>query len=241
MDFNTTLEQFQKHSPDVLMAALKEVEQVSIDAGAVAKAAYDAYFADVRNRESKLSERIAALTEQQNLRLSNIASLAKQLTRATIEGDTSAMDNVREAIRLFESEKAQTASEIETLKGAFVTGDKTLYDDTLEKEDRFMELRAVYLSARNQVYYLASEMEEGYERIRKNTLEPHGGGYGADTNKLRDHYDAEKLSALNARLSAEEAALKAAEAAKPRSAITATYYTPPEPVRNNGPKMFYEK
>ena len=241
MDFNTTLEQFQKHSPDVLMAALKEVEQVAIDAGAVAKAAYVAYFEDVQSRELRLSERVAALTEQQNLRLSDIASLVKQLTRATIEGDTSAMDNVREAIRQLEGEKAQTASEIETLKEAFVTGDKTLYDDTLEKEDRFQELRAAYLDARRQVYALAETMADGYGYVRRNTLEPYGGGRGADTIKLRNHYDAEKLSAINARLSAEEAAIKAAEAARPRSAITATYYTPPEPIRTHGPKIFYEK
>lgn len=223
MDFNEVLGRYQSADPNELMEALKKVEQVSIDAGIEAQKASDAYFTNARAKKEKIEARIAVLTKQHDKLQSKTDALRKPLTAATVSGDTKKLNSIRDDMKALEIEKAQLSTEIDILEGAYITGDEELYNDVAEKYEHFCHLRGAYQDARRLVHEFAREREESYKKIRGKTDGSYGGGFGPNMEKINNHYNAENIAKLNARFAEEEAARKAAEAAKPRNLFAGPY------------------
>lgn len=221
--FNEILEQFQATDPNTLLEALKEVEQASIDAAAETRQASDAYYANAREKEEKVNNRIASLIKQRDGYQAKIEAFKKPLVAATVAGDSKKLDSIKSGMKELEADKLQVSTEIEMLQSTHMCGDAELYNDVIAKHEHFRKLLDAYWQARASVHVFAGSREDTYNKINDKTGGRYGGGHGPDMEKLDRHYHAEEWAKINAKDAEETAARKAAEANRPRNLHTNTY------------------
>jgi len=115
-------------------------------------------------------------------------------------------------LKTLQAEVDALSSEINILEAAPLVGDTALYDDVVAKNNRFLELKNEYRRAKRLVYDLANEKIEAFEELKGETnYYDLGGGFGANMEKLEEHFHAEKLSKMRSQHEKEQAALREAE------------------------------
>lgn len=222
MEFINALRRYKAANPNELLNALTDIEQSSIDAANEASRAYDAYFADVADKERKIESRVASLSEQRALAQTKMDTLKKQVANATVNDDYTRLANYRDDMKNLEDEMTQLSAETDALKHALIPGDETLYQAALVKFDRFCEALKQYNNAKLELYTFACEMGVEYEKIEKATQNYNsGGGRAFSIDKLNAHFYAEEFQEYNAHLSEGKAAQAGVESCNRRVQIYA--------------------
>ena len=224
------MEQYKAFDPSDLLEALKKLERNSIGAAAAAKEAEAAYYDNARERQAKVEARIDDLSERLEDCKSKIDALKKQKVEATATEDLAALTSIWESMKTLEAAKAQMQSDIETLRGAFITGGDEFYNFAVEENDHFLHAKETYRNAGRLLYELASVQMERYESIKRHFDDygyPRGGGHGPDMKKLIAHHNADEMAKTKSMQEEEFAAQQAAETSRPTNAIKNTFYTAP--------------
>lgn len=198
MTFNKILEQFKMEDPKVILVALEEMKQASENAWAEALKAEKNYYANVKEKERKITARIEELNQQKDYCQTQIDSLKKPLVAATVAGNGKELDNIKANMKEYEINKIQISTEIEMIETTHINGDEELYNVFMEKDAMYKKLRNDYRSAKRKAYELAGEMVEEYEAIKKDTtLYNIGGGYETKVDEINKHFYFEKYAEFN--------------------------------------------
>ncbi len=229
--FEEVLKGFQEADPNGILEAIREMEQISIDAGRAAKEAEKEYYADAAQSKAKVTARIEALIKQRDACQAKIAAFKKPLASATVRGDGKKLAAIKADMKELEADKTQISTELEMLQSTHIAGDVDLYTRVIQENQRTSELREQYRTAKKKVYQFALDMLEAYQAIKQATSNYDlGGGIGADLDKLDKHFNHEKYAEIAAQSAAEEAARNAARASGHRVHVMAprSIYTDPE-------------
>ena len=88
MNIQEILKKAKEHGAEAVRSALEELRQENQTITAEARAAYDAYFADVRQREAKIRQKVEALGQERDTLSEKILAMRPSLVAATVEGNT---------------------------------------------------------------------------------------------------------------------------------------------------------
>ena len=223
MNLAEILEQHKAFDTGGLLAALAEIEQISINAGEEVKKASCAYYDNADLKAAAIKGRIAMLNKRRDEYQKEIDALKKPLVSATVDGDKAELDRIKARMKELEADKAQAMTEIEMLQSAYVTGDAELYEAIMAKNDHYQETLSLYRAARELVHELAREKEEAFKTIREETGGLYHGRYVQDFEKLYGHYHAEERAKADAAWTEKEAERKAAKEKEPRDLRTNVY------------------
>ena len=234
MNIYERLEEYKKNSPAALDNALSEYGQTSIDAAKVAKDAYDAYFADAKTKEERVKARVEHLMEERDRIAEGVKQQRSSLVSATAKGNVLKLEQINRSIKEAEIEKAQLTTEIEMLESAYVAGDEKLFADAISAYESFEELNDDYLSAKREVYEFAKLQAEDFERLERSlSYGERGVARGPDIEKLRKHYDAERIAETTEKNNAEKAMKHESATRGPRDIVTARHRAGPSMSESN--------
>lgn len=174
---------------ETLLEAIEKLNQECENAAAEASRAEKAYYADAHAKKKRLDARVEDLHNQLKACDATIESFKEPLVAATISGDKKKLEEIKAQMKEQEIEKSQLDSEINLLKSTHVKGDVDLYNAVEEKFAAHIELVKEYRAAKKEVYTLADQKIEDYERVQRHTKYYNlGGGYGPDMEELRRHF-----------------------------------------------------
>lgn len=197
MTFDEVLEKLKGENPKVILDALEELEQASLDAWTEAGKARDDYYANTREKENKVADRIKELKKQFAEYQAQIDAYKNPLISATTACDQKKLASIRDSMKALEAEKVQISTEIEMLESAHIRGDEELYNKVLDRAAQHESLRKIYWAAKDEVYAFAKERAEDLEKIKNETkFHNMGGGYGVNVIELNRHFYSEKYAKL---------------------------------------------
>ena len=127
MDIQKLLEQAQEHGIDAITAAVEELKRKGQQAEQEEDTAYQAYFADVEQREAKVKQRLAGLAQQEEEIKRKITAMQPELVNATVSGDTDTFNRIQDALADLEAQRAAVATQVQLLSSALLPGDLELY------------------------------------------------------------------------------------------------------------------
>lgn len=139
MNIQEILNAAKEHGAEAVRDFFAELRQENQAITAEAQAAYDAYFADVRQREARISQRVEALGQEGDTLSEKIRTMRPALVAATVEGDTGTISRIQGAMADIEARKTALTAQIELLTGAKAPGSKELFQAAASKLE---ELRA---------------------------------------------------------------------------------------------------
>lgn len=219
MKFKEVLEKFKTGSdPKILLDALEELSQDCSNAAAEAQRASNDYYANAKEKEKKVAERVNELKEHLEYCESNIEAFKKPLVEATVVGDREKLDSIKSSMKELEIEKDQLSTEIDMLESTHMSGDEDLYNKVVEKSTIHKNLSEVYSSAKAEAYGLAGERIVGFEKIQNRTQNFYaGGGNGPNMGELERHFHFEKYAKLKEQADKELAACEAEQGRRSRT------------------------
>ena len=196
MNIQEILKKAKEHGAEAVRGALEELRQENQTITAEARAAYDAYFADVRQREVKIRQKVEALGQERDALSEKARAMRPALVAATVEGDTDTVSRIQGDMADIEAQKAALTAQIELLSDAKVPGSKELFQaaDSKLKELRVANER--YRAAVGAIHDFAREQMELWERIEDDTasytrrggITIHRGGSVNHEEKLYEHF-----------------------------------------------------
>lgn len=127
MDIQEILNQAKAHGIEAVTAAAEELKQRGQQSRQEAKAARQAYFTDVEEKDAKMKRRIAHLAQQEAEIKAKISAMQPGLVNATVAGDSEAFDRIQNDLVGMEAQRAAVATQIQLLSGAPLPGDLKLY------------------------------------------------------------------------------------------------------------------
>ena len=136
MNIQEILKKAKEHGAEAVRSALEELRQENQAITAEARAAYDAYFADVRQREAKIRQKVEALGQERDTLSEKILAMRPSLVAATVEGNTDMVSRIQSDMADIEAQKAALMTQIELLSEAQVPGSAELFQaaDSMLKE-----------------------------------------------------------------------------------------------------------
>lgn len=196
MNIQEILKKAKEHGAEAVRSALEELRQENQTITAEARAAYDAYFADVRQREAKIRQKVEALGQERDTLSEKILAMRPSLVAATVEGNTDMVSRIQSDMADIEAQKAALTTQIELLSEAQVPGSAELFQAA---DSKLKELRAAnerYRAAVGAIHDFAGEQLELWERIEDDTasmtkysgLEKNRGGTVSHAEKLYEHF-----------------------------------------------------
>lgn len=196
MNIQEILSVAKEHGAEAVKDAFAELCQENHKITAEAQAAYDAYFADVRQREAKIRQKVEALVQERDALSEKARAMRPALVAATVEGDTDTVSRIQGDMADIEAQKAALTAQIELLSDAKVPGSKELFQaaDSKLKELRVANER--YRAAVKAINNFAGEQLELWERIEDDTapytkhggLAKNRGGAVNHEEKLYEHF-----------------------------------------------------
>ena len=196
MNIQEILKKAKEHGAEAVRSVLEELRQENQAITAEARAAYDAYFADVRQREAKIRQKVEALGQERDTLSEKILAMRPSLVAATVEGNTDMVSRIQSDMADIEAQKAALTTQIELLSDAKVPGSKELFQaaDSKLKELRVANER--YRAAVKAINNFAGEQLELWERIEDDTapytkhggLAKNRGGAVNHEEKLYEHF-----------------------------------------------------
>lgn len=139
MNIQEILKKAKEHGAEAVRSALEELRQENQTITAEARAAYDAYFADVRQREAKIRQKVEALGQERDTLSEKILAMRPSLVAATVEGNTDMVSRIQSDMADIEAQKAALTTQIELLSEAQVPGSAELFQAA---DSKLKELRA---------------------------------------------------------------------------------------------------
>ena len=196
MNFQEILNTAKEHGAEAVRAAFAELRQENQAITAEAQAAYEVYFADVRQREVKIRQKVEALGQERDALSEKARAMRPALVAATVEGDTDTVSRIQGDMADIEAQKAALTAQIELLSDAKVPGSKELFQAA---DSKLKELRAAnerYKAAVGAIHDFAGEQLELWERIEDDTapytkhggLAKNRGGAVNHEEKLYEHF-----------------------------------------------------
>ena len=196
MNIQEILKKAKEHGAEAVRSVLEELRQENQAITAEARAAYDAYFADVRQRKAKIRQRAEALGQERDTLSEKILAMRPALVAATVEGNTDMVSRIQSDMADIEAQKAALTTQIELLSDAKVPGSKELFQAA---DSRLEELRAAnerYRAAVGTIHDFAREQLELWERIEDDAapytkyccLDKNRGGAVSHAEKLYEHF-----------------------------------------------------
>ena len=196
MNIQEILNAAKEHGAEAVRDFFAELRQENQAITAEAQAAYDAYFADVRQREARIRQRVEALGQERDVLSEKIRTMRPALVAATVEGDTGTVSRIQGDMADIEAQKAALTAQIELLSDAKVPGSKELFQAA---DSKLKELRAAnerYRVAVGAIHDFAGEQLELWERIEDDTapstkysgMAKNQGGTVRYTEKLYEHF-----------------------------------------------------
>ena len=196
MNIQEILNTAKEHGAEAVRDAFVELRQENQKITAEAQAAYNAYFADVRQREARIRQRGEALGQERGILSEKILAMRPALVAATVEGDTDMVNRIQSDMADIEAQKATLTTQIELLSEAQVPGSKELFQAA---DSKLKELRAAnerYRAAVGAIHDFAREQLELWERIEDDTapstkysgLDKNRGGTVSHAEKLYEHF-----------------------------------------------------
>ena len=196
MNIQEILSVAKEHGAEAVKDAFAELCQENHKITAEAQAAYDAYFADVRQREAKIRQKVEALVQERDTLSEKIRTMRPALVAATVEEDTDTVSRIRGAMADIEAQKAALTAQIELLTGAKALGSKELFQAAASKLEELRAANERYRAAVGAIHDFAREQLELWERIEDDTasmtkysgLEKNRGGTVRHAEKLYEHF-----------------------------------------------------
>ena len=196
MNIQEILRVAKEHGAEAVKDAFAELCQENHKITAEAQAAYDAYFADVRQREAKIRQKVEALGQERDTLSEKILAMRPSLVAATVEGNTDMVSRIQSDMADIEAQKAALTTQIELLSEAQVPGSAELFQAA---DSKLKELRAAnerYRAAVGAIHDFAGEQLELWERIEDDTapstkysgMAKNQGGTVRYTEKLYEHF-----------------------------------------------------
>lgn len=171
------------------VSAVEEMRQKNQEIAADAQAAYDAYFADVRQREARIRQRVEALGQERDVLSEKIRATQPALVAATIEGNTDAVGKIQSDIADMEAQRAAKSAQIELLSGARVPGSGELFQMADEKLERLREDGLQCRKVTKMVHDFAREQADFWEKVYNDTrYHDLAGGNVYHSEKIYEHF-----------------------------------------------------
>lgn len=127
MEIQEILDQANEHGIMAISAAVEELKQRGQQSRQEAKAACQAYFTDVEEKDAKVKRRLAHLVQQEAEIKAKIRAMQPGLVSATVDGDSETFDRIQSDLASMEAQRAAVATQIQLLSGAPLPGDLKLY------------------------------------------------------------------------------------------------------------------
>ena len=127
MNIQEILKKAKERGAEAVRSALEELRQENQAITAEARAAYDAYFTDVRQREAKIRQKVEALGQERDTLSEKILAMRPALVAATVEGNTDMVSRIQSDMADIEAQKAALTTQIELLSEAQVPGSAELF------------------------------------------------------------------------------------------------------------------
>lgn len=196
MNIQEILNTAKEHGAEAVRAAFAELRQENQVITAEAQAAYEAYFADVRQRETRIRQRIEVLGQDRDALSEEIRAMRSALVAATVEGDTGTVSRIQGDMADIEAQKAALAVQIELLSDAKAPGSKELFQAADSKLEGLRAANERYRAAVRAIHDFAGEQLELWERIEDDTapmakysgLDKNRGGSVSHAEKLYEHF-----------------------------------------------------
>lgn len=196
MNIQEILKKAKEDGAEAVRSALEELRQENQAITAEAQAAYDAYFADVRQRKVRIKQRIETLGQERDTLSEKIRTMRPALVAATVEGDTDTVSRIQGSMADIEAQKAALTAQIELLTGAKAPGSKELFQAAASKLEELRAANERYRAAVGAIHDFAREQLELWERIEDDTasmtkysgLEKNRGGTVSHAEKLYEHF-----------------------------------------------------
>lgn len=196
MNIQEILKKAKKDGAEAVRSALEELRQENQAITAEARAAYDAYFADVRQREARIRQRVEALGQERDVLSEKIRTMRPALVAATVEGNTDMVSRIQSDMADIEAQKAALTTQIELLSDAKVPGSKELFQVADSKLEELRAANERYRDAVGAIHDFAREQLELWERIEDDAapstkysgLNKNRGGTVSHAEKLYEHF-----------------------------------------------------
>lgn len=131
------------------------------------------------------------------------------------------MAELKVGMKALEADKIQVSTELEMLESAHMSGTDELYNDAVEKNDRYKAALDAYQKSMHKAYEFALKREETYRAIHRDTQYYNAiPMQGPNMEDLRKHYNFDEQERIRAEVARREAALEAERANKPRNLET---------------------
>lgn len=196
MNIQEILNTAKEHGAEAVRDAFVKLRQENQMITAEAQAAYNAYFADVRQREARIRQRGEALGQERGTLSEKILAMRPALVAATVEGDTDMVSRIQSDMADIEAQKAALTTQIELLSEAQVPGSKELFQAADSKLKELHAANERYRAAVGAIHDFAGEQLELWERIEDDTapstkysgLDKNRGGTVSHAEKLYEHF-----------------------------------------------------
>lgn len=196
MNIQEILTTAKEYGAEEVRAAFVELCQENQAITAEAQAAYKAYFADVRQREVKIRQKVEALGQERDALSEKIRTMRSALVAAAAEGDTGTVSRIQGDMADIEAQKAALTAQIELLSDAKVPGSKELFQAADSKLEELRAANERYRAAVGAIHDFAREQLELWERIEDDTapmakysgLDKNRGGTVSHAEKLYEHF-----------------------------------------------------
>ena len=196
MNIQEILSVAKEHGAEAVRDAFVELRQENQAITDEAQVACDAYFADVRQREARIRQKVEALVQERDTLSEKIHAMRHALVAATVEGDTDAVSRIQGDMADVEARKAALTTQIELLTGAKAPGSKELFQAAASKLEELRAANERYRAAVGAIHDFAREQLELWERIEDDTapmtkysgLEKNRGGTVSHAEKLYEHF-----------------------------------------------------
>ena len=127
MDIQEILNRAKAHGIEAVTAAGEELKWQGQQSRQEVKAACQAYFTDVEEKEAKVKRRLADLAQQEAEIKAKISAMQPGLVNATVAGDSETFDRIQNDLTGMEAQRAAVATQIQLLSSAPLPGDLKLY------------------------------------------------------------------------------------------------------------------
>lgn len=196
MNIQEILKKAKEHGAEAVRSALEELRQENQAITAEARAAYDAYFADVRQREAKIRQKVEALGQERDTLSEKILAMRPALVAATVEGNTDMVSRIQSDMADIEAQKAALTTQIELLSEAQVPGSAELFQTADSRLKALRTANEQYMAAVKKINDFASEQMKLWDCIegdtasctRRGGITIHRGGSVNHEEKLYEHF-----------------------------------------------------
>lgn len=196
MNIQEILKKAKEDGAEAVRSALEELRQENQAITAEAQAAYDAYFADVRQRKVRIKQRIETLGQERDTLSEKVLAMRPALVAATVEGDTDTASKIQSDMADIEVQKAALTTQIELLSEAQVPGSAELFQAADSRLKALRTANEQYRDTVKKINDFASEQMELWDCIegdtasytRRGGITIHRGGSVNHEEKLYEHF-----------------------------------------------------